>query len=132
MPDSADRQVRRFLDDLWRWKCGLPEGEREDYDSRLKTEWSTEFEYLMRNRLIVGSYRYGLIGADGKPKYDRLKAIRTRLDDYEKGGNLERLVDVANLCLLEFCETDHPLKHFRSAGVEADEAGDHVQVRGKG
>ena len=127
MDDTTARAIRGYLDDLWRWKCGLPEGAADD---RWKTEWSPEFASLMRNRLIVGSYRYGRLGAVGKPQYDRIASMRKRLDDYETGGNLERLVDVANLCLLEFVEGDHPARHFRAAGVEADEAGDHVTVRG--
>jgi hypothetical protein len=78
------------------------------------TQWSTHFEQLMRNRLIMGALRYGLLHAIGKPQYDRLKAMKDRLDQYKQTGNDELLVDVANLSLLEFEEGKHPLKHWKS------------------
>lgn len=87
---------------------------------RRETEWSPSFEKLMRNRLIMGSYRYGLLHAP-KPKWDRIASIRRRLDRYEQTGNTEHLVDVANLCLLEYEEGLHPNKHFSSS-----DDGEHV------
>ena len=86
-----------------------------------RSEWSPRFERLMRNRLVIGAMRYGLLHAPGKKRWDRGAGIRKRLKQYEETGNLEYLVDVANLALLEFEESDHPLKHFRSA-----ECGDHA------
>jgi hypothetical protein len=77
----------------------------------------------MRNRLIMGALRYGLIHAPGKPKYDRIGSITRRLEKYKQDGNLEHLVDAANLCLMEFEEGTHPLKHF---GAQDD--GEHAQV----
>ncbi len=100
---------RLFLDNLWRWKCELPEkeigsGNTLELSTLEKSEWSNEFEKLMRNRLLVGSFRYGLLNAPGKPKYDCMESIRSRLDLYKKTKNKEHLVDIANLCLCEFEE----------------------------
>jgi hypothetical protein len=53
--------------------------------------------------------------AVGKPHYDNVAYMHQRLDKYTETGNLECLVDVANLAQLEFVESRHPLKHFRSA-----------------
>lgn len=66
------------------------------------------------NRLIVGAYRYGRLGSKNKSQYDRLKSIRKRLDSYEQNGNLELLVDIANLALCEFVEGRHPKRHFKT------------------
>lgn len=87
-----------------------------------RTEWSPEFERLMRNRLIMGAIRYGRIKASGKSKYDRVKSIKARMDLYESTGNAEHLVDCANLCLLEFEEPNHQNFHFKAAddGIHTD------------
>lgn len=111
----------------WRWKCGLPEIESGATVSLVelqKSEWSFEFEKLMRNRLIMGALRYGRIGAKNKPKYDRVTSMIKRLNKYQETGNKEFLVDVANLCLLEFEECHHPTAHFNSI-----DDGEHVCVK---
>jgi hypothetical protein len=84
----------------------------ETFDSLYQSEWSPEFERLMRNRMVMGALRYGKLRAPGKPVYDRIGSIRRRLDAYEATGNKELLVDAANLLLLEFEECHHPLAHF--------------------
>jgi len=121
-----------FLRAAWRDLTGLPpEPEPAPYaslpDAREleRTQWSPGFERLMRNRLIVGAYRYGPIGAPGKPAYDRVGAVAARLAAYQASGNKELLVDIANLALLEFVECRHPRAHFRAAGCEAG----HVEAK---
>lgn len=87
-------------------------------DTLHRTEWSLDFEKLMRNRLIMGAFRYGCLGAHGKPQYDRIASIQTKCKKYLKDGNQEHLVDIANIALCEFVEGTHPKKHFRSVGEE--------------
>lgn len=115
-------QNRFFLDNLWRWKCGFPE-KSEDNDQisiqdLSESEWSPEFERLMRNRLIMGGLRYGLMGhgsiPKGKPVYNRIESIRKRLKFFEETGNAEFLVDIANMALLMFEERQHKNWHFDS------------------
>ena len=49
-----------FLENLWRWKCGLEEldinssKDSLSYESLKETEWCKEFEEKMRNRLVMG------------------------------------------------------------------------------
>lgn len=115
-----------FLDNLWRWKCGLPEIEETKpttFDELKETEWSKEFETYMRNRLIMGAMRYGKIGTKNKPKYDRVASMIKRLNNFNTTGNKEFLIDVANLCLLEFVECNHPNQHFNSI-----DDGEHVAI----
>ena len=79
------------------------------------SEWSPRFEELMRNRLIMGALRYGVLHAPGKKKYDRVGRMGDLLREYADTGNTECLVDVANLALMEFEEGVHPNKHFSAA-----------------
>jgi hypothetical protein len=88
------------------------------------SEWSPEFERLMRNRLLMGAFRYGRLNAQGKPDYDRIEAAIRLLKDYQRTGNQEDLVDASNCCLLEFEEGSHPLKHF---GARDD--GEHIKEK---
>jgi len=88
--------------------------ETPDYLALQRSEWSQEFETLMRNRLILGALRYGRLGAQGKPQYDRTGGIKDKLEQYETSGNLECLVDIANIALCEFVEGQHPSRHFRA------------------
>lgn len=67
---------------------------------------------LMRNRLGMGSMRYGLIFQPGKKNWDRTKGIEKRMKQYQETGNTECLIDIANLAILEFLEGQHPKKHF--------------------
>lgn len=91
-----------------------------------RSEWSPKFERLMRNRLIMGGLRYGLLHAPGKKQYDRVASVVKRVRLYAETGNLEHLVDCANECLLEFEESHHPLKHF---GAGDGEHVYHTQVK---
>lgn len=102
-------------------KAGLGEVVKPKFtlDGLERSEWSPTFERLMRNRLIMGALRYGLLHDPNKRRWDRVGSIRKRLEGYAATGNTEFLVDIANLCLLEFEEGVHPLKHFR--GVDRDE-----------
>lgn len=84
------------------------------YDELKLSEWSNKFEQFMRNRLIMGAFRYGKMKRPGKPKYDRVTSMRQRLDLYELDGNMEILVDVANLCMVEFVEENHPKAHWKA------------------
>lgn len=109
-----------YLSNLWKWKCNMPEEViangliHPSLEELRRTEWSNEFETLMRNRLIQGSFRYGRLGTSNKPKYDRVTDIIRRVELYRETGNLELLVDVANLSLAEFVEGNHPKKHMES------------------
>jgi hypothetical protein len=98
-------------------------GPRFSFKALQASEWSDVFEKLQRNRLIMGALRYGKLGVSGKPKYDRVANIRARLKLYEENGNLELLVDVANLCVCEFVEGQHPKRHWN-----ATDDGEHVKT----
>ena len=85
----------------------------------MRTERSPEFERLCMNRKICGAVRYGMLGVTGKPKWDLVNDAIRRLELYRDDHNAEHLVDVANLCELEFVEGD--------CRVEAHAEGEHVK-----
>lgn len=68
----------------------------------------------MRNRLIMGRFRYGPLARAQKGTHDYISSAIKRLEKYKETGNDELLVDVANLCLVEFVTGAHPKKHFAS------------------
>lgn len=117
----------KFLYNLWLWKCNKKElnviDEKINIDDLYKTEWSNRFELLCRNRLVLGAMRYGKIHAENKPLYNRVKSIIKRASAYQQSGNLEHLVDIANLAMLEFEECGHPLRHFTPI-----DDGEHAEV----
>jgi hypothetical protein len=82
--------------------------------------WVPEFEHLMRNRLVMGTLRYGLITNEPKPGHTEkyVAYIQTKLNIYAETGNTEMLVDVANLAMMEFVMGDHPDKHFKAVDRE--------------
>lgn len=117
--------VRKWIRDRLYKQAGLDERKPVvSVDELRRTEWDSEFESLMRNRLIMGALRYGRMREKGKPRYDRIGSCIKRLLRYEETGNKELLVDVANLCLLEFVECYHPNAHF-----EAVDDGEHVKEK---
>jgi hypothetical protein len=99
-----------FLKNKWRNVAGLDDVDESaalpPLDVLKKTEWSLAFERLMKNRLILGSFRYGRLHAPGKKSYDRIGAIIDRAEQYSKTRNKEMLVDIAAIALCEFEEGD--------------------------
>jgi len=67
-------------------------------------EYDYKFWELMRNRMVVSSHKYGHIKKkyENCEWYDMVKNIKYRVGLYEKTGNTEYLVDVANFCMIEW------------------------------
>jgi hypothetical protein len=89
-----------------------------------KTQWCDDFERLMRNRLTMGAFRYGLFDKRKTSKMDLIGDAERRIRKYRKEGNMECLVDATNLLLLEFACGGHPKCHFKST-----DDGDHVPTK---
>lgn len=73
-------------------------------DNILKTEYSTQFDEIRKNMMIVSYFKYGAM----KDNYDKFKCmdalgnIQKRLQKYKETGNTEYLADVANFAMIEF------------------------------
>ncbi len=116
MNQLESRPEAPFLQRAWRLMAGRHAGmgrvPMPPLRVLLESEWSTEFEQRMRNRLVMGALRYGRMGERNKPKYDRISSVIRRLQAYRVTGNLEHLVDAACLLMLEFVEGLHPRRHW--------------------
>ena len=88
--------------------------EKLNIENLKRTEWSDTFEQLMRNRLVVGAFRYGTFHAPNKSKFNNIQSIIERAKLYKKDHNTEHLVDIANLALCEFVEPSYQDCHFKS------------------
>ncbi len=101
-----DRAVAHvFIENSWRNVVGKTDRrvmERWKLEDAMITEWSPEFEKAMRNRLLIGAYRYGPMRKSGEEDGANAKEAIRRIGRYLKTGKLEGLVDAANFCLVEF------------------------------
>lgn len=69
------------------------------------------FLRLMRNRILMGRFRYGEFG---KRHIDAVEDMKRLLKQYETTRNTEFLVDLANYAWIEFKHGTHPDKHFEA------------------
>ena len=91
-------------------------------NSLRQTERSERFERYRMNRKVIGAFRYGLLSPSGKPEFDRAPDMIRRLKAYQRDRNAEHLIDVANLCEMEFIEGRH-------AGVNPTDDGQHTNIK---
>lgn len=119
-----------FFRQAWRWACDLPEEKPRaptpDLETLRRTQWSDDFERLMRNRLLMGAFRYGTFEEQSAGRvYNNAASIERHTAAYIATGNAEHLVDIANLALCEFVNPFHANYHF-----QAIDDGDHHAERG--
>jgi hypothetical protein len=105
-----------FFRQAWRRVAGLPEesspSARPSLECLRRTQWNERFEQLMRNRLVMGAFRYGTFAEQGQTRHANVPSIQQHLEAYQESGNAEHLVDIANLALVEFTLPSHPQSHF--------------------
>ena len=89
---GQNRMTPSFLD----WVTFWLEPNEED------TKKLTKFNDLRRARYMQGYLRYNQFTGIN-PAYDKVAGIKFHLNGYQEDGNLEHLVDVVNLCDLEYC-----------------------------
>lgn len=77
------------------------------------SENSQEFHQGMVDRMGVSFFKYGPVRLGYPARVNALKSLRERLDKYERTGNTEWLMDVANFAMIEFMHPAHKDAHFR-------------------
>ena len=95
--------------------------------ANLEANWPQWFIDAMRDRMRMGMLRYGSLKkqtASGTG-YDNLGSARLHISEYQKTGNIEHLIDAANLVMIEAETGYHPTKHFK-----AIDDGRHTKHRG--
>jgi hypothetical protein len=105
------KTVRQLIRERIEPATGKP---RPPLNELRKTEWCDEFERLMRNRLVMGAFRYQLFREhhQGESEPNFAADAKKRIRMYEATGNTELLVDAANMLMMEFRFGWHQNKHF--------------------
>lgn len=76
------------------------------------SEFSTGFLTGMLHRMSLSFFKYGPVKDAFPQKVDAIATLRMFLDRYERDGNTERMMDVANYAMIEFMHPRHPNAHF--------------------
>lgn len=97
------QRLRKFED-----RCRVVMYKTMDETFMANKEVIDEFLWMARNRLIMGSIRYGQIGDETKPKYDRFASIHRRMLLNFREPNMEHLIDIFNEVGLEYTEPFGP------------------------
>lgn len=84
-----------------------------DFGTILETEFSEDFIQKMRNRMVTSFYKYGPVEQNAG-RTDEIESLKDRVGLYEKTGNTEWLIDVANFAMIEFMFPQHKKAHFRA------------------
>lgn len=96
--------------------------QRTVLDDLRESEWSPEFELLMRNRLVMGGLRYGRMHRDSDwTAFDCAAKAKKSLDKFSFDGNREHLVDAAAYCLLAFEQPMTAVEYFKGIDRDSDD-----------
>jgi hypothetical protein len=81
----------------------------------LKTEYSTEFDRIRKNMMVVSYYKYGAMEENYKYEktIDAIGSLEKRLQRYKDTGNTEFLADIANFAMIEFMYPQHEKAHYK-------------------
>jgi len=119
---SSLRAEYWFLRELWlnlaKEQEGAEIGEShifEDYpdiEELKRTQMNAKFIELMEARMVIGTLRYGYYQTS-ETKFDHVESLKKRLELYAQTGNLECLVDLANIAMIEFTRPTHPHAHLK-------------------
>jgi len=110
----------------WQKADALPVGKQAMEDMQWNSDEWQEVLMLMKNRMSFGGYRYGPTKKQARRAFDNIADIHRRLDLFTETGNMEHLVDSANICIIACLKKDHPNFHFESI-----DDGDHAKKAGE-
>jgi hypothetical protein len=84
-------------------------------DAVRRGPFGAEFRARRLARLIMGTWRYEVLGWNPR-SFDVVDSAMSRLIAYRRSGNLEHLVDAANLIGLEWLRPAHVRSEWRGYG----------------
>lgn len=81
----------------------------------LDREYSEKFDALRKCAVEVSYHKYGPAKKNfAEGRVDAIDSLRKKLLAYERTGNTEYLVDVANYAMFEFMYPLNPKAHFKA------------------
>lgn len=83
------------------------------------TEFSAFFLQGMVNRVGTSLHRYGKAADNFPEKVDALASAQRRIDEYQRTGNSEFLIDAANFIMFEFMFPSTLHAHFEATDSDA-------------
>ena len=97
-----------------------PDADQEPIDKKTMEDLqfnSAEWQHilmLMKNRMSFGGFRYGPTKTQKRGQFNDVEDVKRRLCLFQKTGNMEHLIDAANITVLACIKKDHPNFHFES------------------
>ena len=130
MKTSHDIMRERLLinvaaETYWQKADALPVDKKAMEDMQWGSDEWQEVLTLMKNRMSFGGYRYGPHKTQKSQAFDNIADIHRRLNLHDKSGNMEHLVDSANICIIACLKKVHSNFHFESI-----DDGRHAQKKG--
>ena len=84
----------------------------KDLAAILRRDFSEDFFAKMKGSMLQSHYKYGWVSDTYPELADAIACLKQRLELYEKDGNIDHLVDVANFAMIESMYPRHPNAHF--------------------
>ena len=84
----------------------------KDLAAILRRDFSEDFVAKMKGSMLQSHYKYGWVSDTYPELADAIACLKQRLELYEKDGNIDHLVDVANFAMIESMYPRHPNAHF--------------------
>lgn len=98
----------------------------KDVKEWVDSQWSEEFERLRFHRMAMSFFRYGNLHRPDRPRYDHIGYVIKHCKAYLETGELENLIDAANMLMLEFMRPNcHPSPHFTPSDGRSYQHDDH-------
>lgn len=104
--------------------CGVARVTLAEMQDAARRKRCAAFDAARNARLQIGHLRYGASGVSRDASYDVVASMIRRLEEYRATGNLEHLVDVANLAEIEFIWPRHANPNWN-----AQDTGGHWSLR---
>lgn len=111
---------------VWKPIIVILNGKHPTFEELNKSQYPDEFrecDQYAHNRMIMGSFRYGLIERQSLLCYEPAKESIKRVNKYLKDGNLEHLIDACNMIKIAYYRG----KKFLGQRINSIDDGEHAK-----